>query len=59
MDTSNKKIALNTIVVYVRIFITMVIGLLTSRFVLQALGAYDFGLYNVVRGVIAMLSFIS
>lgn len=59
MDTSNKKIALNTIVVYVRIFITMVIGLLTSRFVLQALGASDFGLYNVVGGVIAMLSFIS
>ena len=58
-DTSNKKIALNTIVVYVRIFITMVIGLLTSRFVLQALGASDFGLYNVVGGVIAMLSFIS
>lgn len=42
-----------------RLFIVTVIGLLTSRFVLQALGISDYGLYNVVGGVIAMFSILA
>lgn len=59
INKENKKIAVNTIIVYLRIFMSLVIGLITSRFVLKALGASDYGLYNVVGGVIAMFTFIS
>lgn len=57
--TSNKRIAINTIIVYIRLFVVMVVGLLTSRFVLQRLGVSDYGLYNVVGGIIAIFSVIS
>lgn len=57
--TSNKRIAINTIIVYFRLFVVMVVGLLTSRFVLQRLGVSDYGLYNVVGGVIAIFTVIS
>lgn len=56
---NNKRIAKNTLIIYIRIFVTMFVGLFTSRFVLQALGVSDYGLYNVVGGVIAMFTFIS
>ena len=45
--------------VYVRLIVTAIIGLITSRYVLQILGASDFGLYSVIGGVIAMFTFIS
>ena len=57
--SDNKRIAKNTIIVYVRLIVTTIIGLLTSRFVLQALGVSDFGLYNVVGSIIGMFAFIS
>lgn len=57
--SDNKVIAKNTVIVYIRLFITTIIGLFTSRFVLQILGVSDFGLYNVVGGVIALFSFVS
>lgn len=44
---------------YSRLIITTIVGLLTSRFVLQALGASDFGLYAVVGGLISMLNIFS
>lgn len=44
---------------YTRLIITTIIGLLTSRFVLQALGASDYGLYSVVGGIITMLGVIN
>ena len=44
---------------YSRLIITTIVGLLTSRFVLQALGASDFGLYAVVGGLISMLNVFS
>lgn len=56
--SGNRRIAVNTVVVYVRLVITTIIGILSSRFVLQALGASDFGLYSVVGGIVAMFSFI-
>ena len=57
--TGNKRIAKNTIIVYLELFITMAVNLITARLVLQALGASDYGLYNVVGGVIAMFTFIA
>ena len=59
MDKSNKRIVVNTGVVYARLIITTVIGLLSSRYVLIALGASDFGLYSVVGGIISMLNVLS
>ena len=59
IQNSSKRIAKNTLVVYAELFITIAINLALSRLVLQALGASDFGLYNVVGGVIAMFTFIS
>lgn len=55
---SNKLIYKNTLIIYVRMIIVTFVGLLSSRFVLQALGASDYGLYNVVGGLVAMLNFI-
>lgn len=57
--SKTKTIAINTIIVYVRLIVATIIGLLTSRFVLQALGVSDYGLYGVVGGVIAMFSIIA
>ena len=56
---NNKRIAKNTAYMYVRMFITMLIGLYTSRAVLSALGFDDYGLYNVIGGIIAMFGFIN
>lgn len=55
----NITIYRNTIVVYLRMIIVTVIGIISSRFVLQALGASDYGLYNIVGGLIALLNFLS
>ena len=57
--SDNKRIAKNTAYMYVRMFITMLIGLYTSRAVLAALGFDDYGLYNVIGGIIAMFGFIN
>ena len=59
MKSENKRIFVNTGIVYARLIVITIIGLLTSRFVLQALGAYDYGLYSVVGGLIAMLGILS
>jgi len=50
ISTDNKRIAKNTAYLYVRMFVTMIVALYTSRIVLRILGASDFGLYNVVGG---------
>lgn len=55
----NKKIAKNTLILYFRMAITMVVSLYTSRVVLSALGVVDYGIYNVVGGVVALLNVIS
>lgn len=56
---NNKRIAKNTLVLYVRMLFMMAVLLYTSRVVLSALGVDDFGIYNVVGGVVAMFSMIS
>jgi len=55
---NNKRIAKNTLFLYFRSFLTFIVGLYTSREVLAQLGVSDFGIYNVVGGIIVLFSFI-
>lgn len=57
--SNNKTIARNTLMLYVRMLITMFVGLFTSRIVLNALGFTDYGIYNLVGGLVTMLSFLN
>jgi len=57
--SSNKRIAKNTLVMYVRMIVMMFIGFYTSRVVLNALGISDLGLMNVAGSVLGMFSFIN
>jgi O-antigen/teichoic acid export membrane protein len=56
---NNKRIVKNTVILYVRMIIVLLITLYSSRLVLKALGVDDFGLYNVVGGVVGLLSFFN
>jgi len=56
---NNKRIAKNTLLLYFRMLFMMIVSLYTSRVILNALGVEDFGIYNVVGGVVAMFSVIS
>ena len=56
---NTKRIAKNTLMLYVRMLFGMLVSLYTSRVVLQALGVEDYGIYNVVGGFVAMFSMIS
>ena len=58
-SVNNKRIAKNTLVLYVRMLFLMFIGLYTSRVILKALGVDDFGIYNVVGGFVALFSIVS
>lgn len=55
----NKRIAKNTIFLYMRTLFVMVISLYTSRVVLATLGVEDYGVYQVVGGLVSMFSVIS
>lgn len=57
--SNNKRIAKNTILLYIRTFIILLVSLYTSRVVLSALGVEDYGTYNVVGGFVAMFSLLS
>lgn len=56
---SAQKVVFNTVVLYVKILLVMAISLITVPQVLRALGASDYGLYNLVAGVVGMLSFLN
>lgn len=56
---NNKRIAKNTLALYIRMFVTMSVSLYTSRILLQVLGVSDYGLYNVIGGVVASFSMLS
>ena len=58
-ENTNKSIFVNSIILYVRLFITAVAGLFTTRFALLALGANDFGLFSVVGSVISFIAIIN
>ena len=55
----NKRIAKNTILLYFRMIFLLAISLFTSRIILQSLGIEDYGIYNVVGGVVAMFAFLN
>ena len=54
-----KRAAKNTVILYIRMLFTMFIGLYTSRVILDSLGVNDFGLYNVIGGIVGFLGFIN
>ena len=58
-SANNKRIAKNTLLLYFRMIVLMLVTLYTSRVVLDALGESDYGIYNVVGGVVAMFSVLS
>lgn len=55
----NKRIAKNTVFLYIRMLFVMGVSLYTSRVVLDKLGIEDYGIYNAVGGVVAMLMFLN
>lgn len=58
-SSNNKRIAKNSVYLYVRTFISIIITLYTSRVFLNQLGVEDFGIYNLVGGVVAMLAVLT
>ena len=59
VSENNKRIAKNTLMLYVKMGVTMLVSLYTSRVVLEFLGIEDYGIYNVVGGFVALFSLIS
>lgn len=58
-NISNKIIAKNVFYLYIRLFLLLIIGLYTSRIILDSLGAVDYGLYNVVGSLVSIFTFVS
>lgn len=58
-ELNNKRVAKNTIILYLRTIVTLAISLFTSRAILNILGVQDYGIYNVVGGFVSMFSIIS
>ena len=56
---NNKRIAKNTLFLYMRMLLIMAVSLYTSRVVLEALGVEDYGIYNVVGGIVVLFTFIN
>lgn len=56
---SNKRVAQNTVILYFRMMLTLGVALYVSKVALEVLGASDYGVYNVVGGVVSMLAFIN
>ena len=59
ISSDNKRVAVNTIFLYIRLLLTVAIGLFTSRIVLNTLGQSDFGIFGVVGGIVLMLGFLN
>lgn len=56
--SSNKRLAKNTLLLYLRTVVVMIISIFTSRIILQSLGIEDYGIYNVIGGFVAMFSML-
>lgn len=56
---NNKRIAKNTLLLYIRMFVIMAVSLFTTRVTFKILGVEDFGINNIVAGVIVLFSFIN
>ena len=57
--SANKVIVKNSFILYFKLIIVSIIGLFSSRYVLQALGTSDFGLYSVVGSIVFMMAFLN
>lgn len=57
--TNNKRIAKNTVFLYIRMIITMVVSLYTTRVVLRTLGVEDYGIYQTIGGLVALLGYLN
>ena len=58
-SVNNKRIVKNTIYLYIRMFVILFVSLYTSRVILQVVGASDYGIYNLIAGVVVLFSFIN
>ena len=58
-EPSTRRIARNTLMLYLRTLLSVVVGLYTSRVVLQTLGIDDYGIFGLVGGIISMLGFLN
>jgi O-antigen/teichoic acid export membrane protein len=56
---SGNKISKNAFILYGRMFISLIIGLLSTRIVLNALSVEDYGIFNLIVGVVTMISFLN
>ena len=56
--SSNKRLAKNTVLLYMRTVAVMIISIFTSRIILQSLGIEDYGTYNVIGGFVTMFSLL-
>lgn len=59
LKSENKRIAKNTLLLYLRMLFKTFVAFYTSRVILEALGVEDFGIYNVVAGVVALFAFVN
>ena len=59
MQSQDKKISINALYLYLRMFFSLLVGLYTSRVILANLGVDDFGVYNIVGGIVSMMTFLN
>lgn len=59
LSSNNKRLAKNTLLLYTRMVVLMLVTLYTSRIILNSLGVVDYGIYNVVAGFVSMASIIT
>ena len=55
---SQKRMAVNIVILYVKLIVTIVVNLISTRIILNAMGVEDYGIVNLISGIVAMLSFI-
>lgn len=58
MESNKKRLAKNTILLYIRTLITLAVGLFTARVIINALGVSDYGIYNIVGGFVSLFSIL-
>lgn len=58
-ENTNKSLAINTMILYVRLAVTAICGLFTTRFALEALGVVDYGLFSVIGSIISFIAIIN
>ena len=59
ISENSRRIARNTVLLYFRMFLLMIVGLFTSRVILRALGSSELGIYSAIAGVVTMFSILT